>query len=398
MNKYKIGKYVINAETPVKAMKIAKVLDSTKCKDSDKLLQMAYKLAQMTSYFDRANTPRSRQLLSQEDETKKAELFNYGMQVLNQLNQEIDNMKKAGVNNDSPFAQTTKIADLLTEAGDGMYWIGDTKLQALGKKLKASANEYDGLAKKYGLHRRDSAIKDYALPYTVWVKKDGQWKIFCGAHTTNVDRDSFIQEGYEDVKVTEAGKNVVDSKIKDDNISEFKKEFAKWQDLYMNKKLITSNELQQKYYELKKKYGITDSAIKDSKYAILHPTRYEFLSVGGRSWVKEDSSMIQKFNSEKEAIEFANKNTSLNCRIVKFEDSAIKDAAYDRSTIEALVSDEKAAIDAYNVAIANLDGKISDLAIKVLQKIRDDEQKHVENLYSILTGNITEKNLKDSLN
>ena len=83
---------------------------------------MAYKLAQMTSYFDRANTPRSRKLLSQEDETKKAELFSYGNEVLNQLNQEVANMKRAGVNNDSPFAETTKIADLLVEAGDGMYW------------------------------------------------------------------------------------------------------------------------------------------------------------------------------------------------------------------------------------------------------------------------------------
>ena len=129
-------------------------------KDSNKLLQMAYKLAQMSSYFDRANTPRSRKLLSQEDETKKAELFSYGNEVLNQLNQEVDNMKRAGVNNNSPFAETTKIADLLVEAGDGMYWIGDTKLQILGKKLKSSANEYDGLAKKYGQHRRDSAIKD----------------------------------------------------------------------------------------------------------------------------------------------------------------------------------------------------------------------------------------------
>lgn len=84
-----------------------------------------------------------------------------------------------------------------------------------------------------------------------------------------------------------------------------------------------------------KMHKISDSAIKDSEYAILHPTRYEFLSVGGRSWVKEGSTMIQKFNSEKEAIEFANKNTSLNCRIVKFEDSnTITDADIPHITKE----------------------------------------------------------------
>ena len=46
-----------------------------------------------------------------------------------------------------------------------MECIGDTKLQVLGKKLKSSANEYDGLAKKYGQHRRDSAIKDYSVKH-----------------------------------------------------------------------------------------------------------------------------------------------------------------------------------------------------------------------------------------
>lgn len=109
-------------------------------------------------------------------------------------------------------------------------------------------------------------------------------------------------------------------------------------------------------------------------------------------------------NSPEEAVkEFLEYNPAYKSRgtiIAKdsVKDNCTKDEAYDRSTIEALISDEKAAIDAYNVAIANLDGKIPDLGIKVLQSIRDDEQKHVENLYSILTGNITEKNLKDNIN
>ena len=81
---------------------------------------------------------------------------------------------------------------------------------------------------------------------------------------------------------------------------------------------------------------------------------------------------------------------------LKYYDS-IKDAAFDRSTIDALIADEQAAIDAYNVAIANLKGKLSDEAIKVLQVIRDDEQNHVANFNAILSNNITEKNLEDSI-
>lgn len=78
-------------------------------------------------------------------------------------------------------------------------------------------------------------------------------------------------------------------------------------------------------------------------------------------------------------------------------DSKVKDEAFDRSTIEALIADEVAAIDAYNVAIANLEGKIPEDAIKVLQNIRDDEQHHSEDLYAILSNDITEKNLDDSI-
>lgn len=52
-----------------------------------------------------------------------------------------------------------------------------------------------------------------------------------------------------------------DNTIKDDNISEFKKELAKWQDLYINKKLITSSELSEKAKELRQKYNIKDEKL-----------------------------------------------------------------------------------------------------------------------------------------
>lgn len=81
---------------------------------------------------------------------------------------------------------------------------------------------------------------------------------------------------------------------------------------------------------------------------------------------------------------------------ITFVDSKTRDEASLATTINALVNDEKAAIDAYNVAIKNLEGSIDDTARQVLINIRDDERRHIENLYSILNGNITEKNLEDS--
>lgn len=80
----------------------------------------------------------------------------------------------------------------------------------------------------------------------------------------------------------------------------------------------------------------------------------------------------------------------------RFTDS-YKDVASSRTTIEALISDEKAAVDAYNVALKNEDGKLDEKSIAVIRAIRDDEERHLENLYAILSGNVTEKNLEDSV-
>ena len=76
-------------------------------------------------------------------------------------------------------------------------------------------------------------------------------------------------------------------------------------------------------------------------------------------------------------------------------DSKVKDEASLATSINALVADEKAAIDSYNVAINNLKGKIDDNAMQVLINIMKDERRHVENLYAILNGQVTEKNLED---
>lgn len=77
---------------------------------------------------------------------------------------------------------------------------------------------------------------------------------------------------------------------------------------------------------------------------------------------------------------------------------SIKDEANLPTTIQALVNDEEAAIKAYEVAIKNLEGKIDETQMQVLVNIMKDERRHVENLYAILNGQVTEKNLEDSVN
>lgn len=75
----------------------------------------------------------------------------------------------------------------------------------------------------------------------------------------------------------------------------------------------------------------------------------------------------------------------------------LKDEASPLQTVNALLEDEKAAVDAYNVALENLKGKLPDESYRAIEVIRNDENRHIENLMAVVNGNVTEKNLEDSV-
>lgn len=75
----------------------------------------------------------------------------------------------------------------------------------------------------------------------------------------------------------------------------------------------------------------------------------------------------------------------------------LKDEASPLQTVNALLEDERAAVDAYNVALENLKGKIPDESYAAIDAIRNDENRHIENLQAVVNGNVTEKNLEDSM-
>ena len=81
---------------------------------------------------------------------------------------------------------------------------------------------------------------------------------------------------------------------------------------------------------------------------------------------------------------------------VKIMKQTMKDDASEYATIMALIEDEKAAVEAYNVAIRNLEGRIPDESLAAIKVIRDDENRHIENLQAVINGTVTEKNLEDS--
>lgn len=141
---------------------------------------------------------------------------------------------------------------------------------------------------------------------------------------------------------------------------------------------------------------ITDSKLKDS-FAILHPTRNEFLSVGGRSWVKEDSNNILKFSSYDEAKEFGEKHVDHQFRIFKFFDAKhvtdhdVEETTEDvvnapksfqlREYVGNLIDDEVEAVQGYDETLLRTD--LDEETRKTLEEIRNDELDHTDKLNAI---------------
>lgn len=106
---------------------------------------------------------------------------------------------------------------------------------------------------------------------------------------------------------------------------------------------------------------------------------------------------MKEFIVKSDGKQFKVKATDYENAIAAVKTVSAKDEATQLDVVQALVTDEQAAIAAYTNAIANLDGKVDPQYIEVLRNILKEENKHVENLQAIITGNVTEKNVEDSV-
>ena len=213
---------------------------------------------------------------------------------------------------------------------------------------------------------------------------------------------------------------VVDSKVKDD-IDAVRIVGIRYNKYVVMDKTATKvlspkfNDVDDAYNWIKKNYPrakVLDSKVKDDAN---HPKTFKFF-INNRavsedeytkSFIKEAAREHQSartaqrvINEDKESAKVNGKNTFFcesGCKFSIIYDSKVKDEANLPTTIQALVNDEEAAIKAYEVAIKNLEGKIDETQMQVLINIMKDERRHVENLYAILNGKVTEKNLEDSI-
>lgn len=141
-------------------------------------------------------------------------------------------------------------------------------------------------------------------------------------------------------------------------------------------------------------------AVAMSESSSQYDGRHRFLGNGGRSWVQGGSGVVDIFNTREEAEKRAKEQLPRYKAFVVSADVAkkpwVRDSASTNATLAALAKDEEAATDAYDVAIENLRGNVEPNVIEVLLAIRDDERRHLENLYAAINGTVTEKNLEDS--
>ena len=194
-----------------------------------------------------------------------------------------------------------------------------------------------------------------------------------------------VDDAYNWIKKNYPRAKVLDSKVKDVRVEKGDWFTLRQQSDVLYKVIDDQNKSYNGFTEamIVEKYKIDFADLRKSH-------EIKIIKVGNESFHPERlSTEIIRFNSSKEAIDWFKRQKELRSR--KYD--SIKDEASLATTINALVNDEKAAADAYDVAIKNLEGSIDDTARQVLINIRDDERRHIENLYSILNGQVTEKNL-----
>ena len=113
-------------------------------------------------------------------------------------------------------------------------------------------------------------------------------------------------------------------------------------------------------------YDIVGDSAKDAKYVIMHPRKNLYLTVGAKTWSDESDPMIKKFNSEKEAEEYAKKNTSY-----------FKIAVFD-SVNDELIPPTKEAINKFEVLLRIFDIEIDRKGLTPLGRVHYQVRANME--------------------
>lgn len=214
--------------------KIKKLHDSVK--DSDALAKLAYEFGQIANYFDRANSPRSRNFLAQEDDVKYNEFLRKGIQVKAQLQREIEGMTKgmkAGQEIGYFRSYDNKTLGLLIDAISRLSWTSgemrDNTGKKLAKELEDLYNKYKNLVvngkRSFDSKAKDSKVKDETYVATFW-RENPQFKNGGYETTRTIEAETMAEAKkkarqmvkgvlYGSMELKNIVKSTKDSKVKD---------------------------------------------------------------------------------------------------------------------------------------------------------------------------------------
>lgn len=219
MKKYKIGNRIITANSPVEAVKVSKMLDSSVVRltmKDDYITQVGRRRYQYTAYginkmgfLKEIGNYDDRQRAINEAKRAKP-IYNYDEVFVTYIGPDTQ-LKEKTIFTDSLDNSTNSEIEYLTKEEERA--VEDYRNAIAGTTNPKLLELYKHILDEELEHIRElenadveDSVKDYAPPYAIWVKKDGKWIIFGGANSTNVDKRRFLNSGYEDVTVVENGK------------------------------------------------------------------------------------------------------------------------------------------------------------------------------------------------
>lgn len=308
--KYKVDKYIIDANSPVEALKAVQAIKDIIIKDADEY------------YFTHKQKDKAQTFASKYD-------------------------------------------------GD-LFWNGKYWTVKIASNLHGASEEFLKLT-------RDS-VKDYQPPFAIWVKDKGQWKMWGGTHSQHVDRDAYLAEGYEDVKVVKNGESPKDS-IKD-SLTKEEKELVDYaidnldHDNSADKLVRVMSIYYSEYAKLARKKPneikeyfkqVIDDSVKDA-FAIYNTDKNKYLTYNG--WGNKTDSNIQLFENEAYAE---------NIKNAYYNQAHIKVVRLHDDDLDYLTEEEEKAVDDYRQAINSTNNP---KLLKLYQHILEEELEHIEELTS----------------
>lgn len=161
--------------------------------------------------------------------------------------------------------------------------------------------------------------------------------------------------------------------------------------------IVTANSLHDAVSVIRRIKNTSDDSVKDGKYVSELKPGDVITKKDGSKWdvvlVRHTPFGIQvRMNSKKSPVK-TEEITYRPTDMLVYD--SVKDSLTVRDVIQSLINEETSAISSYNVALETLKDHIPDEAYEAIKAIRDDEQRHVENLYAVLNGNVTPKNLEN---